>query len=170
MAILTRADLRSKSSQPTHNAFLTGRINKVAFAERADMYYHRCKTNRHLAKVCPAPELAPAAYAAYEKHIIRYKPRPCGSRPEKREQNGAPAWGKFSLSQWIIDSGATDHMLPDFESFSKYSPIVPEPAHFGNGATTNAIGTRLCVLRTASRRGTARWLRRCVAILGGAEF
>ena len=88
VAILTRADLRSNSStsRPMHNAFLTERINKVTFTERADLYRQRCKTNRHPAIVCRAPEPGPAAYAAYEKHIIHYKPRPYGPRPEKRDK------------------------------------------------------------------------------------
>ena len=42
--------------------------------------------------------------------------------------------------RWIVDSGSSDHMSPEFHNFLEYFPMTPEPVNFGNGATGYALG------------------------------
>ena len=46
-----------------------------------------------------------------------------------------------SCSNWIIDSGATKHMSPNYALFSHYVPFrVPESVSLGNGSVCEAVG------------------------------
>lgn len=43
-------------------------------------------------------------------------------------------------SQWIVDSGSTEHMCKDRALFTSFSNISPKPVIVGNGAVIDAIG------------------------------
>ena len=51
--------------------------------------------------------------------------------------------------RWIVDSGSSDHMSPDFKNFLEYFPMTPEPVNFGNGATGYALGRGNIKLNTS---------------------
>lgn len=43
-------------------------------------------------------------------------------------------------SDWIVDSGATQHMSPNKEWFSEYRPITQKPVYTANSGQMKAIG------------------------------
>lgn len=52
-----------------------------------------------------------------------------------------------STTTWILDSGATDHVVSSLKYFDSYDPIKPVTVNLPNGITTNAThkGTiKLC--------------------------
>ena len=65
-------------------------------------------------------------------------------RNSDRSQKDASTSGTVphpSLSpRWIIDSGSSEHMSPDFAHFFEDFPISPEPFEFGKGVTGYALG------------------------------
>ena len=152
-AILTRADLLSKSStsRPNHSALAAHRSAVPQFTQNDDLYCKRCESSGHLASVCQAIQPSPKAYARYEKFLLHFKPEP---KFERRDNDEAAKSGIHSFpctascTKWILDSGASDHMSPDFESFSEYVPMIPEPVEYGNGATVSAIGTGTITVHT----------------------
>lgn len=148
--ILTRAELRAKTSNSgSSHAFLAGCNKKppplpanALLLSRDDHFCHRCRTKGHLAQICPAPTPSPEAYPALEKYLSLPK-----KKFNKNKQQDAHA-GIVSLLvsqpsftyRWIVDSGSSDHMSPDFDRFTDYCPMVPEPVNFGNGAKGYALG------------------------------
>ena len=115
VALLTRADLRSKvsSSRSSHSALAATKSAVPNFTTSDDLYCQRCESVGHLPSVCQALQPSPKAYAKYEKFLLYKK-----NHPRNRRDNGsssaAPAGTLLSCShaRWIVDSGATDHMSP----------------------------------------------------------
>ena len=76
VALLTRADLRSKasSSRSSHSALAATRSAVPNFTISDDLYCQRRESSCHLASVCQALQPSPKAYAKYEKYILYKQP------------------------------------------------------------------------------------------------
>ena len=152
VAILVRAEMRaqeSTSSRTSHNAFMAGQRTPPSLPQsilalsRAEHYCHRCLTKGHQAAICQAPLPHPDAYVAYEKFMNGpRKPQQRFSKPKPHQALGPTGTVSHPILsyRWIVDSGSSDHMSPDFKNFLEYFPMTPEPVNFGNGATGYALG------------------------------
>jgi Reverse transcriptase (RNA-dependent DNA polymerase)/gag-polypeptide of LTR copia-type/Integrase core domain/GAG-pre-integrase domain/Domain of unknown function (DUF4219) len=109
-----------------------------------------CGQMGHMHKNCPTNPYIPAS--KQKQNVVKHGAKQIDYRCDDSSDDYADVTSDglftvfyhrkcFGSDKWIIDSGATKHMTPNHDLFTKFFPFrVVEPVSLGNGTVCNAVG------------------------------
>jgi hypothetical protein len=136
---------RDGNTNNTTRAFAINRRGNNSYTETRECHY--CHNKGHIAKDC-RKRMANEKFKSHKKPFgttvrdtnYERKKQYGATRDTNHEQVYSVALAADTRAEWLIDSGASQHMSNQREWFTTYTSMEPTKVYLGNNETVDAIG------------------------------
>lgn len=133
--LLVEEERNGACDEEATTALLTKSGQPRKFSERSasELKCYECGMTGHFRKDCRNRK---CNYCGKIGHIYR----DCRARQSSSKSPNAFIMPGYSLESWVMDTGASEHMCKDLESFTNYSKVSDQFVTIGDGKKLKILG------------------------------